>query len=98
MKTFNYESNCVKYNNCFFDVGEYEKGKLSLAIYGMFESMSRFSIGCADTLCLIFFVTIPLLHSNTYQKSEEDKEQKLEESEIAISPRSRRGKHSNNIK
>lgn len=34
MKTFNYESNCVKYNNCFFDVGEYEKGKLSLAIYG----------------------------------------------------------------
>ena len=71
---------------------------ISLAIYGMFESMSRFSIGCADTLCLIFFVTIPLLHSNTYQKSEEDKEQKLEESEIAISPRSRRGKHSNNIK
>ena len=25
MKTFNYESNCVKYKNCFFDLGEYEK-------------------------------------------------------------------------
>ena len=25
MKTFNYESNCVKYKDCFFDVGEYEK-------------------------------------------------------------------------
>ena len=38
MKTFNYESNCVKYNNCFFDVGKYEKGKLSLAIYGYVEN------------------------------------------------------------
>lgn len=37
MKTFNYESNCVKYKDCFFDVGEYEKGKLSLAIYGYVE-------------------------------------------------------------
>lgn len=43
---------------------------ISLAVYGIFESMSRFSIGCADTLCLIFFVTIPLLHSNTYKKEE----------------------------
>lgn len=37
MKTFNYESNCVRYKNCFFDVREYEKGKLSLAIYGYVE-------------------------------------------------------------
>lgn len=37
MKTFNYESNCVRYRNCFFDVGEYEKDKLSLAIYGYVE-------------------------------------------------------------
>lgn len=37
MKTFNYESNCVKYKNCFFDVGKYEKGKISLAIYGNIE-------------------------------------------------------------
>ena len=38
MKTFNYESNCVKYKNCFFYVGKYEKGKLSLAIYGYGEN------------------------------------------------------------
>ena len=38
MKTFNYESNCVKYKDCFFDVGEYEKGRLSLAIYGYVEN------------------------------------------------------------
>lgn len=49
---------------------------ISLAVYGMFESMSRFSIGCADTLCLIFFITIPLLHSNTCKK-EVKEEQKL---------------------
>ncbi len=38
MKTFNYESNCVRYRNCFFDVGEYEKDKISLAIYGYIEN------------------------------------------------------------
>ena len=37
MKTFNYESNCVKYRNCFFDIDEYEKDKLSLSIYGNVE-------------------------------------------------------------
>lgn len=42
---------------------------LSLAVYGMFESMSRFSIGCADTICLVFFITVPLLHSNTYKET-----------------------------
>ena len=35
-----------------------------------FESVGRFSIGCSDALCLIFFVTIPLLHSGC--KSEEE--------------------------
>ncbi len=39
---------------------------ISFFIYGGFESLCRFSIGCVDTLCLIFFITIPLLHSNTY--------------------------------
>ena len=43
MKTFNYESNCVKYKNCFFDLGEYEKGKLSLAIYGYVEDDKNLS-------------------------------------------------------
>lgn len=43
MKTFNYESNCVKYKNCFFDVGEYEKDKLSLSIYGYVENEKNLS-------------------------------------------------------
>lgn len=72
---------------------------ISLAIYGMFESMSRFSIGCADTLCLIFFITVPLLHSNTYQKVKEEKNEiednEIENNEINIKPRKRRSKHSN---
>ena len=43
MKTFNYESNCVKYKDCFFDVGEYKNGKLSLDIYGYVEDDSEIS-------------------------------------------------------
>ena len=43
MKTFNYESNCVRYRDCFFDVGEYEKGKISLAIYGYIEDSNDVS-------------------------------------------------------
>lgn len=38
---------------------------ISYAIYAMAESLSRFSIGCADAICLIFFITIPLLHANS---------------------------------
>ena len=38
LKTFNYESNCLKYRDCFFDMGEYEKGKISLSIYGYIEN------------------------------------------------------------
>ena len=37
MKTFNYESRGVKYNNCFFDIGKYKNGKMSLSIYGNIE-------------------------------------------------------------
>ena len=43
MKTFNYDSNFVKYTNCLFDLGEYEKGKLSLAIYGHVEDDKNLS-------------------------------------------------------
>lgn len=39
---------------------------ISLGVYGMFESMCRFSIGCADTICIVFFITMPLVHSNVY--------------------------------
>ena len=38
MKTFNYESNCVRYRDCYFDMGEYENGKISLSIYGYVEN------------------------------------------------------------
>lgn len=41
---------------------------LTYALYIMMESDGRFSIGCVDTLCLIFFVTIPLLHANSYKE------------------------------
>ena len=44
--------------------------------YIMLESCGRFSIGCVDTLCLIFFVTIPLLHANSQKKVETDEERK----------------------
>lgn len=38
---------------------------ISFAIYCGFESIARFSIGCVDTMCLIFVITIPLLHANS---------------------------------
>lgn len=43
---------------------------ITFAIYICFESFGRFSIGCSDTLCLIFFITIPLLHANCCSKEE----------------------------
>ena len=43
---------------------------LSYALYCGFESLGRFSIGCVDTMCLIFLITIPLLHSNTNKNEE----------------------------
>ncbi len=38
---------------------------ITYGIYIMFESFGRFSIGSSDTICLIFFITIPLLHANS---------------------------------
>lgn len=43
MKTFNYESNCVKYRGCYFDVGEYKNGNISLSIYGYVEDDKNIS-------------------------------------------------------
>lgn len=43
MKTFNYESNCVRYKNCYFDIGEYKDGKLDLSIYGHVENDKNIS-------------------------------------------------------
>lgn len=43
MKTFNYESNCVRYKGCYFDVGEYKNGNVSLSIYGYVEDDENIS-------------------------------------------------------
>lgn len=39
------------------------------AVYIMFESLGKFSMGPNDTLCLIFFVAIPLLHANSQKNN-----------------------------
>lgn len=44
---------------------------ISYALYCGFESLGRFSIGCVDTICLIYLITIPFLHSNTIRKNKE---------------------------
>jgi len=43
LKTFNYESNCVRYKDCYFDVGEYKNGNLDLSIYGYVENDQNIS-------------------------------------------------------
>lgn len=43
MKTFNYESKCVRYKNCFFDTRKYKNNKISLAIYGYVEDDQNLS-------------------------------------------------------
>ena len=45
----------------------------------MFESFGRFSIGSSDTICLIFFLTIPLLHANSIKIIEAKKQDNTEE-------------------
>lgn len=42
---------------------------ITYGIYIMFESFGRFSIGSSDTICLIFFLSIPLLHANSIKVS-----------------------------
>lgn len=37
LKTFNYESNCVKYKDCYFDMNEYPNGNIYLETYGKVE-------------------------------------------------------------
>ncbi len=43
IKTFNYESNCVRYRDCYFDIGEYVNKKMSLDIYGYVEDDENIS-------------------------------------------------------
>ncbi len=46
---------------------------ISYFIYCSFESLSRFSIGCADTLCMIVFISIPILHAYSVKEEGEEK-------------------------
>lgn len=46
---------------------------LTYAIYIALESFGRFSIGASDTICLIFFITIPILHANSIKNKEQEK-------------------------
>lgn len=60
---------------------------ISYFVYCIFESLSRFSIGCVDTLCLIVFITIPLLHANSVERVKKYKVSKswlLDEKNIVI--------------
>lgn len=43
---------------------------IAYGIYMCFESCGRFSIGSSDTICLIFFITIPLLHANSIKEQD----------------------------
>lgn len=47
---------------------------LTYAAYIMMESCGRFSIGAVDTLCMIFFITIPIVHANSCSKIKNSEE------------------------
>lgn len=68
---------------------------VSYAIYMYFESVGRFSIGCSDTLCLIFFVTIPLLHAKSIVEQEDNIGKKHKKTRIE---RNRRNKYESDIR
>ena len=44
---------------------------ICFGILGIFESINRFSIGYVDTMYTVFFITIPLLFTNSYIKDKE---------------------------
>lgn len=63
----------------------------SLAVYMLFESFGRFSIGCSDTLCLIVCLSIPLIHANCSKDAsvimDEEREQFEENIKVEKKPR-----------
>ena len=48
-------------------------------IYIMFESLGRFSTSEIDATCLIFFISIPLLHANSIKQIDNNLEEKKDE-------------------
>lgn len=49
---------------------------LTFLVYMLFESLGRFSIGWSDTICIIFFIAIPLLHVNSSNEVKKISEEK----------------------
>lgn len=49
---------------------------ITYALYIALESFGRFSIGCSDTICFIFFITIPILHANSIKENEKEEIEK----------------------
>ncbi len=54
---------------------------ITYGIYIMFESFGRFSIGSSDTICLIFFITIPLLHAQSVKQNVSISEESINKEE-----------------
>lgn len=54
---------------------------ITYGIYIMFESFGRFSIGSSDTICLIFFITIPLLHAQSVKQNVSISEESIDKEE-----------------
>ena len=52
---------------------------ITFLIYMLTESFGRFAIGASDTICLIFFVSIPLLHANALEVYERKECNKINE-------------------
>lgn len=49
---------------------------ITYALYIALESFGRFSIGCSDTICFIFFITIPILHANSIKENKKEEIEK----------------------
>ncbi len=49
---------------------------ITYALYIALESFGRFSIGCSDTICFIFFITIPVLHANSIKENKKEEIEK----------------------
>ncbi len=49
---------------------------ITYTLYIALESFGRFSIGCSDTICFIFFITIPILHANSIKENKKEEIEK----------------------
>lgn len=67
---YSYVINKIKESNIDIKYKKiYKIAFVTYFIYAFFESVGRFSIGATDTICLIFFISIPLLYSNSTKEN-----------------------------